>query len=147
MQVCEIMRAHPLSITELDSAEYAARMMREHNVGVLPVVAHASAGNLIGVLTDRDLVLRVMSKQKEPATTLIRDCMSKQPISCGPLDDVQYAILVMHDRQVRGLPVVDMGNHLVGMLTISDLVGHYVESEEIEALLRSISRTHAPVAG
>lgn len=144
MQICEIMRDNPLSVTELDTAEYAARMMAEHNVGVLPVIGHQSAGRLIGIVTDRDLVVRVMAVNRLPESTLIRDCMTKSPMACGVLDDVRYAMLLMQDRQVRGLPVVDVGNHLVGMITITDLIQHYTEADEVDRVLRSVSMRHSP---
>jgi len=145
MQVCEIMHDNPIAITELDTVDTAARLMSEHNVGVLPVVASASSGKVIGIVTDRDLVVRIMANERS-GSTLIRDCMTKAPVSVGLLDDVRYAMLLMSHKQVRGLPVVDLGNYLIGMVTVSDLLAHYVQGEDLDGMLRCISRTHAPVA-
>ena len=146
MQVCEIMRDHPFIINELDTAARAAQLMREHNVGLLPVVASASSGKLIGIITDRDVVVRVIAGGKEPEETLVRDFMTKSPVSCGLLDDIRYAMLLMRNQQVRGLPVVDLGNYLVGVVTVSDLLSHFIDTDEIEGLLRSVSRPHVPLA-
>jgi CBS domain-containing protein len=146
MQVAEIMRDHPITITELDNAARATQLMRQYNVGLLPVTANASAGKLIGIITDRDIVVRVLASSKEPDQVLVRDFMTKSPVSCGLLDDIRYAMLLMRDQQVRGLPVVDLGNYIVGIVTVSDLLSHFIHTEEIEGLLRSVSRPHMPVA-
>jgi len=145
MQVCEIMRDHPFTITELDTAAKAAELMGQYNVGLLPVIASASAGKLIGIITDRDIVVRVTAAGKLPEETLVRDFMTKSPVSCGILDDIRYAMLLMRDHQVRGLPVVDLGNYIIGVLTVSDLLSHFIHTEEIEGLLRSVSRPHTPL--
>jgi len=146
MQVCEIMRERPFTVCELDTAAKAAQLMGEYNVGLLPVVANTSAGKLIGIITDRDIVVRVLAAGREPEGTLVRDFMTKAPVSCGILDDIRYAMLLMRNHQVRGLPVVDLGNYIIGIVTVSDLLSHYVHTDDIEGLLRSVSRPHVPLA-
>jgi CBS domain-containing protein len=145
MQICEIMRHNPVSITELETVGAAARRMSESNVGLLPVVASASAGKVVGIVTDRDLVVRVMAHERS-TSTLVRDCMTKAPVCVGLLDDVRYAMLLMSHKQVRALPVVDLGNNLIGVITVSDLLAHYVNGEDLDGMLRCISRMHMPLA-
>jgi len=136
MQVCEIMRHHPVVCFPEDSAEVAARTMAEHNVGILPVVRKGSGGKLLGVVTDRDICLRVVAEGRGPRGVKVAECMTSTPICCGPRDDIHFAMLLMREHQVRRIPVVDAENHIGGMLSFSHLVNSSAEPEDLTNTFR-----------
>jgi CBS domain-containing protein len=90
--------------------------------GIVPVVQDILSRKLIGVITDRDLCLRVMAPGLYPAHTWARDCMTPHPICCHADDSAETALRQMRDQQVRRLPVVDERMRLLGMVSISDFV-------------------------
>lgn len=137
MQVCEIMRHDPVVCFPDDTAEMAARTMREHGAGILPVVRPNSGGQLIGVVTDRDLCLRVVGEGRDPLAVKVSECMTSAPVCCGPRDDIQYALLLMREHQVRRLPVVDSDYRIGGMVCFSNLVNSYVLPETLVETLRA----------
>ncbi len=96
----------------------AARKMRDLNVGCLPVLED---DDLVGIITDRDMACRAIAEIRDPTTTKIRDVMSKDVASCFEDQEVSDAARIMRERKVRRLPVLDHHNHLVGMLTLTDL--------------------------
>jgi CBS domain-containing protein len=131
MQVCEIMRHHPVVCFPEDTAEVAARTMREQGVGILPVVRKGSGGKLVGVVTDRDICLRVVAEGRDPQKVRVAECMTSSPVCCGPRDDVHFAMLLMREHQVRRIPVVDADYHIGGMLSFSHLVHSGYEPEDV----------------
>lgn len=130
MQVQEIMHpdvqiAHP-NMTVRD----AARRMRVDNIGALPV---GENDRLIGIVTDRDIVVRAIAEDRSPADTTVREVMSEGICYCFEDDDVAQAAQVMAAHQVRRLPVVDRGKRLVGVVALADL-GRFEETAAKGAL-------------
>lgn len=120
MQVQEIMTTQPACCTADDSAAEAARLMREHDCGCIPVVDDSESQRLVGVVTDRDLAVRGLADNRGPETK-VRDVMSTQPSCCGPSDDVAEVERVMSEKQVRRVPVVDGNGCCVGIVAQADL--------------------------
>ena len=113
--------------------------MQQEGIGVLPVIQDPSTPRLVGVVTDRDLCLHVVAGGRDPADSLIRECMTKGPICCAVDDDVRYALELMEEHQVRRLPVVNAKREVAGILSLSDLVGKgSFNSVEIATALRII---------
>ncbi len=96
----------------------AARKMRDMDVGCLPVWEDEE---LIGIITDRDVTCRAIAAARDPATTTVRDIMSNDVASCFKDQLAADAAHIMQERKVRRLPVLDHDNHMVGILTLSDL--------------------------
>ncbi len=118
MQVRDLMHTHPITLSPGDSAALAARLLSRHNVGALPVCSED--GRLRGIVTDRDIVLRCIAPEDDPAQTPVRDVMTRGCYTVEPEADCAHAALLMAQRQVRRLPVVRQGK-LVGMLSLGDL--------------------------
>ncbi len=118
MQVRELMNSHVVSISPDESVSLAARLIARHNIGALPVCG--DGGTLRGVVTDRDIVLRCIAAEEDPAMTPVRNIMSRSLYTITPADDVRKASHVMSAEQVRRLPVVESGK-VVGMLSLGDL--------------------------
>lgn len=118
MQVRDLMNPSVVTVSAGDSAALAARMLSRHNVGALPVCS--ADGRLRGIVTDRDIVLRCIAAEDDPAQTPVRDVMTRGCYTVTPQDDCREATRLMSARQVRRLPVVQ-GGKLVGMLSLGDL--------------------------
>ena len=132
MQIKDLMNPSVVSIEPGSSCALAARLISRHNVGALPVCA--SDGRLRGMVTDRDIVLRCVAAEEDPAQTLVRDIMTRGCATVTPQDDCREATRLMAQQQVRRLPVVDRGK-LVGMISLSDLArSHRFDMEAAQAL-------------
>ncbi|MFC0189023.1 CBS domain-containing protein [Fictibacillus aquaticus] len=99
-----------------DNVYEAALKMKKDNVGVIPVCDN---GQLLGVITDRDLAVRCIA-EKRPGSTKVSDVMTTELVTAGPEMSVQEAAELMSQRQIRRLPIVE-GNKLAGIISIGDL--------------------------
>jgi len=126
------MTPHVVSVEPTSSAALAARLISRHNVGLLPVCS--GDRRLRGVVTDRDIVLRCVAAEEDPAQTPVRDIMTRGCVTVAPDDDCQEATRLMSLQQVRRLPVVDRGK-LVGMISLADVAkSHRYDMEAAQAL-------------
>ncbi|MGW0393462.1 CBS domain-containing protein [Streptomyces sp. NPDC003042] len=117
-QVHEVMTAHPVTVEKLTSLAEAARVMRDADIGDVLVV---DEGRLRGILTDRDLVIRAIAENKDPADTTVHAVCTTEPVTVRPGDDVGHAVDLMRRHALRRLPVVTEEGELVGVVTLGDL--------------------------
>ena len=136
MQVKDVMSPRPVSIEPEESAALAARLLSRHNVGFLPVCA--PSGKLLGVVTDRDLVVRCLAAAADPASLPVKRLMSRHPWAVRPEDDLRLAAEKMARAQVRRLPVVE-GGRLVGTVSLGDLAKSGACEMEVSRALTGIS--------
>lgn len=136
MKVRELMNPHVVTLSTTDSSALAARLLSRHNVGSLPVCT--SDGRLRGIVTDRDIVLRCVAAEEDPAQTPVREVMTRGCYTVGPEDDCRQATQIMAARQIRRLPVVE-GGKLVGMLSLGDLARTHEFDMEASHALSEIS--------
>lgn len=118
MFVRDLMSNDVVSITPEESAALAARLLSRHNIGALPVCGED--GRLRGIVTDRDIVLRCVATEEDPAKTPVKDIMSRNCAVVSPDDDVREASRMMASAQVRRLPVCEESK-VVGMVSLGDL--------------------------
>lgn len=118
MQVCEIMNRNVVYISPEETVSLAARLLARHNIGALPVCG--ADGALQGVLTDRDIVLRCVALNRDPARTAAGEIMSRGVLTASPGEEAAAAGRRMAQGQVRRLPVVENGS-VVGVLSLGDL--------------------------
>ncbi len=118
MEVRELMNPSVVTIEPGASAALAARLLSRHNVGVLPVCG--ADGRLRGMVTDRDIILRCIAAEEDPAQTPVRDIMTRGCAWVEPRSDCRQATQLMAQRQVRRLPVVE-GGKVVGIVSLADL--------------------------
>jgi CBS domain-containing protein len=134
MRVQEIMTPSPQAARPEDSVATVAMMMRDEDVGAIPIV---DAGDrLQGIITDRDITIQVVAAGIDPAAAKVADFMTTNPTTIGPEADVKHAADRMAAEQIRRLPVVQ-GGRLVAMLSLGDLAveeGHGVDDAAEEAL-------------
>lgn len=139
MKVRKIMTKSPTYCTASCSAEMAANLMHQCDSGILPVVQDSLDLKLTGVVSDRDLCLTVIAARRDPAHTAVNECMSRNAKCVAPDDDVDDAIALMAEHQLRRLPVVDEHGKLLGMVSLADIVEQdAVSPEELTATLKKI---------
>jgi CBS domain-containing protein len=137
--VREIMTGDPRSVDADDSVAAAAEVMRGLNVGSVPVIAE---GRIAGIITDRDITVRVIAENRAPHETKVRAVATGEPLTVAPDTLIEVAAGLMAGRQIRRLPVEE-GGKLVGMLSLGDIA---VEGSEkrAETALTDISRPSRP---
>lgn len=121
MKATELMTKNPACVTPQTTAQEAASLMEREDVGSLPVVESRESMRLTGIVTDRDLALRVLGHGK-PASTPVREVMSSGNLACvHPEDDLDKVEQLMSEHQVRRVPVVDQNNCICGVIAQADL--------------------------
>jgi CBS domain-containing protein len=131
------MTPSPQTVTPDMNAADAAGLMRSEDVGVLPVVEE---GRLVGLVTDRDLVLRVLAERQDPEEVSVADVLTRSPVTVTPDMRLSEARRLMEEHQVRRLPVVK-GHGLVGILSLGDVAWHDASTREIGEALKAVSES------
>src|SRR6266496_4095157 len=131
------MTESPKTVTADASAGEAAQVMKSADVGVVPVVED---GEPVGLITDRDLVIRVLAEGKDPVEVRAGDIATRAPISVTPDMRLSEARELMEQHQVRRLPVVK-GRQLVGILSIGDVSWADASTREVGEALRAVSQS------
>ncbi|QEE35324.1 CBS domain-containing protein [Octadecabacter sp. SW4] len=115
-----------------------AKMMQMNDVGAIPV---AKDDKLIGMVTDRDIALRVVAKRRDPTKTTAEAIMTTGIVYCRTTESVEDAIHLMDQKKIRRLPVIDDDKRLVGMLSLGD-ISHAVSRELSGELLHAVADHH-----
>jgi len=114
----DVMTSNPRTIDANETVAYAAKMMREEDVGLAPIV---EGDRLIGMLTDRDIATRIAAEGRDPDQVKVRDVASTQLVTIDPRQDLDDALRMMAKHQVRRLPVVEKDGRLVGVVAQADI--------------------------
>ena len=117
MKVRELMTKQPTTVGPGATLGEVATLMKQDDCGSIPVV---EGGRLVGIVTDRDIVIRGIAAGVDPKTQRVSKVMSSDPVTVGPEDDITDAEKKMADRQIRRLPVVD-GGKLVGIIVTAQI--------------------------
>jgi CBS domain-containing protein len=140
MKVREIMTKDPDCCLPGDSAQKAAKIMKQVDVGVVPVIASGLDQKVVGIVTDRDLCLNVIAEGRDPARVTVEACMTGKVVSCRPNDDVQRAAHLMQENQIRRIPVVDDDGTIIGIVSLADIAqGEAVEPARTGETLKEVS--------
>ena len=131
----DVMSSNPCAIDADKPVAHAAKMMKQEDVGLAPVV---EGDRLVGTLTDRDIVVRVVAEGKDPQTVTAREVASTDLITIDPQQDLDEALRLMASKQVRRLPVVEEGR-LVGVLAQAD-IAREAEEQQTGRLVEDISQ-------
>ena len=120
MQVRELMTPDPVVVTPDARLNEVALLMLQYDCGGIPVVADLESRRLIGIVTDRDIISRVVAQDRNPMAVTVADAMTPNPKSL-PLDaPVEAALELMRRYNIRRIPIVDERNACVGIVTLSD---------------------------
>jgi CBS domain-containing protein len=140
IRIGDVMVTDVVTIRGTTTVLDAARLMRDANVGMLPVV---DDGRLRGVVTDRDLVVRVVAEGIAPGAMAVRQCLTERVIAAGPDWTTDRAMETMAASKLGRLPVVDDGLRVVGVVTLSSLVLRGRDEEEALETAKEVSRRSA----
>jgi len=116
-QIRELMTSNPVSMPGTESVYEAARAMRDQDIGDVIVIEH---NQVCGIITDRDIAMRIVAEAKDPARTTLADICSHSLLTVKPTDSVEEAIRLMRTHAIRRLPVVEEGK-AVGIVSLGDL--------------------------
>lgn len=134
-QIRDLMTQNPTTCEPSTTAVDAARVMASEDVGPVPIV---DGGRLVGIVTDRDLVVRILAEGKDPNATTIGEIASSDLVTVQPDTDLQEAERLMADSQVRRLPVVE-GDRLVGIVAQAD-IARVLDEERTGEVVQQISQ-------
>lgn len=135
----EVMTREPASCEPGDPVRRAAGMMKAEDVGAIPVVESKSSRRLVGIVTDRDIVVKVVAGQGNVDQATVRDAMTSNPASVREDDDVSKAVELMAQRQVRRMPVVDAEGRLAGIIAQADVATRMNQDNKTGELVEAIS--------
>ena len=117
----EIMTPNPECVLASDTVMKAAQLMKSEDVGPIPIVDDQDGKKLTGIITDRDLAIKVVAEARDPRTTSVQEVMSDDLVTCKENEDVRQALKLMQENQVRRIPVVDGSDHLLGIISQADV--------------------------
>lgn len=141
MKTCkEIMTSNPVCCLPGEMVHEVAQLMKSKDVGSIPVIENRESHKLIGILTDRDLALKVIAAGKDPAKTKISEVMKDNPFTCLEGDDIQKALDAMESHQVRRIPVVDQNCRIVGIIAQGDVATRLNKPDKTAELVSKISK-------
>lgn len=137
----EVMTREPVCCEPADPVSRVADKMRQHDVGSLPVVDSHSSKRLVGIVTDRDLVTKVVANHRNVESATVGDAMTPNPASVRENDDVERAMSLMAERQVRRMPVVDESGRLSGIIAQADVATRIQRDKTTGQLVEAISES------
>jgi len=122
MHARDLMTQNPTFVSPTDTIKDAAVMMASYDIGSVPVVDNLDGGQLVGVLTDRDIVVRCTAKQHDATKCSVGDHMTRQDlVTAYPQTPLSEVVSKMERSQIRRIPIVDTDNHLLGVVSQADL--------------------------
>src|SRR5687768_9464758 len=134
-KIKDAMTSEPCAIDADKPVAYAAKMMKDEDVGFAPIV---EGDRLVGTLTDRDIAVKVVAEGKDPQTTLVREVAATDIVTVQPEQDLSEALQLMARNQIRRLPVVEDGGKLVGVVAQAD-VAHEADAQRVGQMVEDIS--------
>lgn len=143
MEVRNIMTKTVATINPEDSVERAAQIMKEYNIGSIPV---CRGEEVVGIITDRDITLRSSATGENVHQQKVREVMTSNPVVGTPNMDIKDATRIMSERQIRRLPIVE-NKKVVGILALGDMAVEPNFANEAESALSSISTPATPQMG
>ena len=141
MKCKEIMTKDPVCCLPGDTVDQAAQLMSDEDVGPIPVVADQKTKRLLGIVTDRDLAVKVVAPALHIRSVTVEEVMSREPVTCHADDDLQEAVDAMEKHQVRRIPVVDDKNQIIGIIAQADIATRAREPETTAEVVEEISKS------
>lgn len=140
MKCNEVMTKNPECCLPNDNVVKAAQMMKRLDVGPIPIIESDETRKLVGFLTDRDLALKIVAEGRDPKSTKIEEVMTHKVVTCHTDDDLQKAMDVMAENQIRRIPVVDSGNRIVGIISQADVATRLNQPVKTAEMVKEISQ-------
>ncbi|HUQ17974.1 MAG TPA: CBS domain-containing protein [Gemmatimonadaceae bacterium] len=141
MKIQDIMSTDPSTVTPDTPITEAARLMKHHNVGMLPVVESEGSRRLVGVVTDRDITIRHVA-EGHTSDCPVREAMTDNVSTCKPGENIDAVMNLMAQEQVRRIPIVDERGELVGVVSQADIVLEAGDGTKAEKTVEKISQPY-----
>lgn len=142
MKTCEhVMTENPICCLPTDSVKKVAKLMKSENIGPIPVIENEQTRKLIGIITDRDLALRVVAEGRDPESTQVEAVMTRKVVTCRSDEDLQRVLNIMSGRQLRRIIVVDQTNKILGIISQADIAIRMDHPQKTAELVKNISQT------
>jgi CBS domain-containing protein len=141
MKLRDVMSRQPQSVREEDTLAQAAGLMKQYNIGSVPVLNRKDT--VVGMITDRDIAVRAVANGMDVSHTAVKDVMTPRPVMGAEEMDVEIAAELMAAHQIRRLPVQQNGR-LIGMVALGDLAVRYQTNTSAAMALEEISETRRP---
>ncbi len=144
MHTCEnVMTKNPTCCQPSDSVMKVAQWMKRENIGSIPVIENNETRKLVGIVTDRDLALKVIGQGSDPKTVQVDSVMTHKLVTCRPEDDIQVALDRMSEHQLRRIPIVDDEHKILGIISQADVATRVNQPEKTAEVVKDISKTDA----
>lgn len=141
MKCLDVLTRDPVCCLPDDTVEQAARLMKKEDVGPIPVIENRQSKKLLGIVTDRDLAVKVVAEGRDNKKTKVEEIMTRNPITCHPNDDLQVALDAMAQHQIRRVPVVDDQGRIIGIIAQADVATRTDDPERTADVVEEISRS------
>jgi CBS domain-containing protein len=135
----DVMTRNPVNARPEDTVASVARLMKENDIGPVPIVENNNSKRLVGIVTDRDLAIKVVAAGRDPQKTQVKEVMTTNVITCRDDDDIEMALDAMSTQQLRRIPVVDKGNMLMGIIAQADIATRMDSLEKTGEVVKDIS--------
>ncbi|HEX6269860.1 MAG TPA: CBS domain-containing protein [Anaerolineales bacterium] len=136
------MTKNPVCCLPNDSVAKAAELMKSEDIGSIPVIENELSQRLVGIVTDRDLALKIVAKALDAQSTKVEAVMTHKPVTCLADDDLQKALDAMAEHQLRRIPVVDNDNKIVGIIAQADVATRVDQPEKTAEMVKEISQVN-----
>ena len=136
----EIMTKNPVCCLPSDLATKAAELMKNEQIGSIPVIENEQTKKLVGIVTDRDLTLRIVAEGLDAKSTKVDAVMTRKVVTCRAEDDLQKALDAMSEHQLRRIPVVDGDNKIIGIIAQADVATRVNQPEKTAEVVKEISQ-------
>jgi CBS domain-containing protein len=142
MKKCsEVMTKKPVCCLPDNLVTKAAQLMKSEHVGSIPVIENEETKKLVGIVTDRDLTIRIVAEGLDAKSTKVETVMARKLVTCSAEDDLQKAVDAMSKNQLRRIPIVDDDNKILGIIAQADVVMHFDHPKKAAAMLKEISQS------
>jgi CBS domain-containing protein len=144
MKKCdEVMTKDPLCCLPNDFVTKAAELMKSGHVGSIPVIENDQTKKLVGIVTDRDLALRILAEGLDAKSTKVETVMTRKVVTCDAQDSLRKTVDAMSKHQLRRIPIVDDDNKILGIITQADVAMHFDHPKKTAAMIKEISQANA----
>ena len=141
MKTCaDVMTQNPVCCLPTNNMIFVADLMKRENIGAIPVIANEETKKLIGIITDRDLALKVVAEGQEALSTKVEAVMTRKVVTCRADDDLQRALDAMSEHQLRRIVIVDETNKVMGIISQADVATRANQPEKTAELVKEISQ-------
>jgi CBS domain-containing protein len=134
----DVMTQNPVCVSDKDSIREVARIMAREDTGVVPVVDNSK--KIIGMITDRDIVVRLVAEGKDPSNAKVNEAMTKNVRAVKEDSTIDEALKVMKSAEVRRVPVVNAKNEIVGIVSIGDISRETQQPGQVGDAVKDISK-------